>query len=103
MAEFLFTFILMWVVVNVAIAHGTQGNSIYGFAIGAVVTAGAYAVGPVSFAAFNPAVTLAMAINGYIPWNTLWLYWLGQALAAASAGLLFRQMGLVDQQQRIDS
>ncbi|MEM8550489.1 MAG: aquaporin [Verrucomicrobiota bacterium] len=102
-AEFLFTFVLMWVVVNVAIAHGTQGNPIYGFAIGAVVTAGAYAVGPVSFAAFNPAVALAMAINGYIPWDALWLYWLGQGLAAASAGLLFRQMGLVDQRQRIDS
>ena len=57
LAEFLFTFALMWVILNVAIAQGTTGNGFYGIAIGGIVGAGAYAVGPISAAAFNPAVT----------------------------------------------
>ena len=73
-AEALFTFALMWVILNVAIAKGTAGNQFYGISIGAIVTAGAYAVGPISFAAFNPAVTLALCINGFIPWSAFPVY-----------------------------
>ena len=91
-AEFLFTFALMWVILNVAIAKDTAGNQFYGIAIGAIVAAGAYSVGPISFAAFNPAVTLALCINGFLPWSALPAYWITQALAAAAAGLLFRSM-----------
>src|SRR4051794_10206077 len=38
--EFLFTFALAWVVLNVATARGTEGNSFYGLAIGFTVAAG---------------------------------------------------------------
>ena len=44
-AEFLFTFALAYVVLNVATAKGTEGNSFYGLAIGFTVAAGALAVG----------------------------------------------------------
>jgi aquaporin Z len=91
-AECAFTFALMWVILNVAIAQGTIGNGFYGIAIGAIVAAGAYAVGPISFAAFNPAVTLALCINGFIPWNALALYSITQIAAAAAAGFIFRSM-----------
>ena len=91
-AECAFTFALMWVILNVAIAQGTVGNGFYGIAIGAIVTAGAYAVGPISFAAFNPAVTLALCINGFIPWNALALYCATQLATAAAAGWIFRSM-----------
>jgi len=91
-AEFLFTFALMWVILNVAIATGTRGNQFYGLAIGAIVTAGAYAVGPISFAAFNPAVTLGLCINGFLPWAALPVYILVQALAAMCAGWLFGRL-----------
>lgn len=91
-AECAFTFALMWVILNVAIAKGTVGNGFYGIAIGAIVTAGAYAVGPISFAAFNPAVTLALCINGFIPWSALALYSTTQIAAAAAAGWIFRSM-----------
>ncbi|MGK0176484.1 MAG: aquaporin Z [Lentimonas sp.] len=100
LAEFLFTFALMWVILNVAIAKGTTGNGFYGLAIGFIVAAGAYAVGPISFAAFNPAVTLALCINGFIPWNALWLYAAVQVFAAAAAGLLFRGMDITDPSER---
>lgn len=91
-AEFLFTFALMWVILNVAIAKGTAGNGFYGIAIGAIVAAGAYAVGPISFAAYNPAVTLALCLNGFLPWSALPVYWVTQVIAAAAAGLLFKSM-----------
>ncbi|MFT5836791.1 MAG: aquaporin Z [Candidatus Azotimanducaceae bacterium] len=92
LAEFLFTFALMWVILNVAIAKGTAGNGFYGIAIGAIVAAGAYAVGTISFAAFNPAVTLALCINGFLPWSALPVYWITQAVAAIAAGLVFSGM-----------
>ncbi len=95
-AEFLFTFALMWVILNVAIAEGTAGNGFYGLAIGAIVGAGAYAVGPISFAAFNPAVTLALCLNGFLPWSALAPYVLIQLLAAAAAGFLFKSMQITD-------
>jgi aquaporin Z len=52
--EFLFTFALAYVVLNVATAKDTEGNSFYGLAIGFTVAAGAFAVGSVSGGAFNP-------------------------------------------------
>src|SRR5262249_47034971 len=46
--DFLFTFALVYVVLNSATAKGTAGNSFYGLAIGFTVMTGAFAVGPVS-------------------------------------------------------
>jgi aquaporin Z len=99
LAEFLFTFVLMWVILNVAIAKGTAGNGFYGIAIGAIVAAGAYAVGPLSFAAFNPAVSLALCINGFLPWSVLPLYWITQAAAALTAGMLFKKMKVTNEDE----
>ena len=56
LAEFLFTFALVYVVLNVATAKDTAGNSFYGLAIGMTVMTGAFAVGGISGGAFNPAV-----------------------------------------------
>ncbi|MGJ8652380.1 MAG: MIP/aquaporin family protein [Opitutaceae bacterium] len=98
-AEFVFTFALMWVILNVAIAQGTKGNPFYGIAIGAIVTGGAYAVGPISFAAFNPAVTLALCINGFITWNVFVIYVITQCAAAATAGILFRSMQITNPEE----
>ena len=47
LAEFLFTFALVYVVLNVATADATDGNSYFGLAIGFTVLAGAFAVGQV--------------------------------------------------------
>lgn len=56
--EMLFTFALVLVILNVATTKGTAGNGFYGLAIGFTVLAGALAAGPISGAAFNPAVAL---------------------------------------------
>lgn len=90
LAEFLFTFALCYVVLNVAIAKGTKGNSFYGWAIGFTVLAGAYAVGSISGAAFNPAVALGITIMKLSAWTNLWVFFVANLLGGACAALVFK-------------
>ena len=85
LAEFLFTFALVYVVLNVATADATGGNSYFGLAIGFTVLAGAFAVGQVSGAAFNPAVAIGASIRGLLPWSNLWLYIVAELVGGAAA------------------
>jgi aquaporin Z len=89
-AEFLFTFALCYVVLNVATAKGTFGNSFYGFAIGFTVMTGAFAVGGVSGGAFNPAVAIAAAVMGLLSWGTIVAYVIAQFVAAYAAAMVFK-------------
>jgi aquaporin Z len=102
-AEVLFTMALVLVVLNVAVTRATQGNSFYGLAIGFVVAAGAFAVGPISGAAFNPAVGLGATFSGAVfssgSWFDLWIYIAGPLLgAAAGAGIHYIQMVGIEKQ-----
>lgn len=95
-AEVIFTGALVTVVLNVAATRETAGNSFYGLAIGFTVAAGAFAVGPISGAAFNPAVGIAAtavaAVTGHGDWSNVWLYVAGPlAGAAIGAGVHFLQ------------
>jgi aquaporin Z len=94
LGELLFTFALALVVLNVATARATAGNSYYGLAIGFTVLAGAWAAGPVSGGAFNPAVgtgpIIIQAMHGGPGIGDLWLYWVGPLLGAVLAALVFR-------------
>ena len=56
LVEFIFTFALCLVVLNVATAKNTEGNSFYGLAIGFTITVAALVAGGISGGAFNPAV-----------------------------------------------
>lgn len=89
-AEFLYTFALCSVVLNVATSRGTSGNSFYGLAIGFTVLAGAYAVGPVSGGAFNPAVALGATLIGLFELGNLWVYLVAHFAAAAAAAGFFK-------------
>ncbi len=88
-AEFLFTFALAWVVLHVATARGTDGNSFYGLAIGFTVVTGAFAVGGISGGAFNPAIALGAMVTGLFEWSNLWIYLLADFLGAAAAAYAF--------------
>jgi aquaporin Z len=88
-AEFLFTFALVYVVLNSATAKGTAGNSFYGLAIGFTVVAGALAVGPVSGGAFNPAVAVGAATAGIAPWYNLWIPLAADFGGGAAAAVVF--------------
>jgi aquaporin Z len=95
-AEFLFTFALAYVVLNVATARGVEGNSYYGMAIGFTVVAGAYAVGPVTGGAFNPAVSVGTLVMGGIGGADIAIYLIAQVLGGAAAGALFNALDLGD-------
>jgi aquaporin Z len=90
LAEFLYTFALCYVVLNVATAKGTSGNSFYGLAIGFTVLAGAYSVGAVSGGAFNPAVALGITIMGLSSPANIWIYLVANFAAAATAAVVFK-------------
>jgi aquaporin Z len=87
--EFLFTFALAHVVLNVGTAKGTEGNSFYGLAIGFTVAAGAFAVGGVSGGAFNPAVAIGAMVLGLLSWGDIWIYLIANIAGAVAAANVF--------------
>ena len=91
-AEFLFTFALVYVVLNVATAKGTSGNSFYGLAIGFTVLAGAFSVGNISGGAFNPAVAVGISVMGLSSWANLWIYLVADFAGAAVAAGAFKAL-----------
>jgi aquaporin Z len=95
-AEFLFTFALCYVILNVATAKGTAGNSYYGLAIGFTVMAGAFAVGGISGGAFNPAVALSLVVMNLVDWGSLWIYLLANLSGGAAAAALFAWLDMGD-------
>ena len=94
LAEFLFTFALCYVVLNVATARGTEGNSNYGLAIGFTVLVGAYAVGGISGGAFNPAVAVGITLLGLSSAANLWIFLVADLLGGAAAALVFLALDL---------
>jgi len=91
-AEFLYTFALCYVVLNVATAKANNGNSFYGLAIGFTVLAGAYSVGGISGGAFNPAVAVGITIMGLSAIANIWIFLVANLAAGTAAGVLFKAM-----------
>lgn len=91
-AEFLFTFALCYVVLMTATNEKAANNSYFGFAIGATVTAGAFVVGSISLAAFNPAVVLGVTMFGLAPLSMALTTALVNLLAGVFAGIVFRMV-----------
>jgi aquaporin Z len=89
-AEFIGTFALAYVVLNVATAKATAGNSNYGLAIGFTVTVMAYALSGVSGGAFNPAVAVGASLMHLVKASNLWIYFVANFAAGALAALTFK-------------
>lgn len=93
LVEILFTFALALVVLNVATARETEGNSYFGLAIGFTVVVGAFAGGPISGGAFNPAVglgpALVAALVGGQPVGQVAYYVVGPIVGGALAAAVF--------------
>ena len=96
LAEFLFTFALAYVVLNVATARLTTGNSYFGLAIGFTVLVGAFAVGGISGGAFNPAVATGITVMGLSSWANYWIYLVADFAGGAVAALAFRAISPAD-------
>ncbi len=88
LAEFIGTFALLFVGVG-AMASGASGLAV-AFAFGLTVAVMIAAVGALSFAHFNPAVTVGFFVLRRITFSELLLYWSAE-LAGATAALLALQ------------
>lgn len=92
--ETIFTFVLCYVILNVMTAKATAGNEYYGLAFGGTVMAGAFAMGPITGGAFNPAVGLMSALFepfvGSDPTPMAWVYAVGPVLGGLVAAGTFR-------------
>ena len=96
-AELVGTFTIVFVPVAISATGrrpgGDQSLLTAALASGLAVLAMIYALGPISAAHFNPAVTLGFAVGKKFPWRFVAPYWLAQfagaILAAALAALLF--------------
>jgi aquaporin Z len=88
-AELIGTFALCYVVLNVATAKATAGNSNYGLAIGFTVTVMAYALSGISGGAFNPAVAVGGTVMHLVKASNFWIYLVANFGAGALAAAAF--------------
>lgn len=94
LVEFLFTFALASVVLNVATSRKNENNHFYGIAIGTVLIAGVFAGLTISGGAYNPAITLGSWIFNFDqalaqPLNIV-LYLVAQVLGGLGAGFIYQ-------------
>ena len=93
LVEAIFTFALALTVLNVACSEKTKGNSFYGLAIGFTIVFAAFAGGPISGGAFNPAVgtgpNVINAMFGGGSLGHLWIYYAGPVIGGALAAAVF--------------
>lgn len=99
LAEIIFTFLLVFVILNVATHPDTKNNQYYGLAIGLTVAAGAFSVGEISGAVFNPAVSFGPSVLSIIDpdiefanivSHNFFIYYLGATvIGSVIASLLF--------------
>jgi len=77
-------------VLNAATSKNTSGNSFYGLAIGFTVLVGAYAVGSISGAAFNPAAAVGVTVMGLSSIGNIWVFIVGNFVGGALAAVIFK-------------
>lgn len=88
LAEFLGTFMLVFVGGAGAVIAGEQGVIVAALAHGFTVVAMVYAYGHISGTHINPAVTAGLLVGGHINLNKAAVYWLAQFLAGILAAAI---------------
>jgi MIP family channel proteins len=94
LAEFIGTFALVFagcgaIMVN-AKTDGALGQVGIAITFGLVIMAMIYAVGHISGAHFNPAVSFAFALTRHFPWTRVFAYWAAQLAGALTAAAILR-------------
>jgi len=92
--EIIFTYLLVLTVLLTAV--DTSSNTLAPLAIGFSIAADILAGGNISGASMNPArsfgpaVVLSIFGNGHAHWSLYYIYWVGQILGAALAGVMYK-------------
>jgi MIP family channel proteins len=92
-AEFVGTFALVFAgcgAIMVDAKTGQLGHVGVAITFGLVIMAMIYAVGHISGAHFNPAVSFAFALSRHFPWPRAGVYWIAQLAGALSAAAILR-------------
>ncbi|MDO8488692.1 MAG: aquaporin [Candidatus Omnitrophota bacterium] len=97
LAEFIFTFALVYVVLNTATSNKTAGNSYYGLAIGFTLMTAAYAIGGISGCAINPAVAIGLTVMGLSKLSNLWIFIVANLAGGALAAIIFKFINTQEQ------
>uniref|UniRef100_A0A7S3T8K8 Aquaporin n=1 Tax=Strombidinopsis acuminata TaxID=141414 RepID=A0A7S3T8K8_9SPIT len=95
-AESVFTFVLCFVVLSVAISDKTAAPEMFGLAIGSCVTVGGFAIGGISGGSLNPAVSLGISVSHFSQAYTGLFYTLFEFIGAAAASQVFKLTHAVD-------
>jgi aquaporin Z len=90
LAEIIYTFMLCFVVLNVAVSKDAP-NQYFGLAIGFVVIAGGYGAGGISGGCFNPAVAFGIDVSSFGMNFAYWSFYYAifEFVGAALAAVLF--------------
>ena len=92
LAEMVGTFALVFAGTGAVVIDAATGGGVghvgIGLTFGLVIMVMIYAVGHVSGAHFNPAVTLAFAVGRHFPWPLVPRYWAAQLLGGIAASAL---------------
>jgi MIP family channel proteins len=91
--EALLTFFLVWVIFATAADPRGAFKSIAGLAIGLTITLDIFFGGPLTGAAMNPARALGPQLVQNV-WSDCWVWYLGPALGAIAAALLYEYLYL---------
>jgi aquaporin NIP len=76
--------------IMVAAKYGAFGQLGIAIAFGLVIAVMVYALGHISGAHLNPAVSLAFAFSRHFPWRLVGAYWAAQFAGATAAAFLLR-------------
>lgn len=93
LAEAIGTFALVAVGAGAIMADASSGAlGVVGIALafGSVVLVMVYAMGHISGAHFNPAITIGFAVTGHFPWRRVPTYLLSQIVGATAAAFLLK-------------
>jgi MIP family channel proteins len=90
-AEFIGTFVLVFAGCG-AIAVGSLGTAGVALAFGLAVTTMVYALGKVSGAHLNPAVSVGFAVERHVPWARVLSYAVAQSGGAIAAAAVLRAL-----------
>lgn len=92
LAEFLGTFMLVFVGGAGAVMAGEQGVIVAALAHGLTVVAMAYAYGHISGTHINPAVTAGLLVGGHISLPRAVIYWVAQFAAGLVAAIIVNSL-----------